>query len=64
MQLVQNILSPYNGQDMELSVKHTKESVLFALDWEMWTSLRERTFQAVFTSSGCKTELGKQTFMG
>lgn len=59
--MVQNTLSPYNGQDMEPSVKHTKESVLFALDWE---TLGERTFQAVFTSPGCKTELGKQTFMG
>lgn len=55
MQLFQNILSPHNGQDMELSVKHTKESMLFALDWETWMSLGERTFQAVFTSSGCKT---------
>lgn len=45
-----------NGQDVELSVKRTKKSVLFALDWEIRTSLRERTFQAIFTSFGRNTE--------
>lgn len=31
MQQAQKIISLYNGQAMELSVTHTKESVLFAL---------------------------------
>lgn len=41
---------------MELSVACTKRSMLFALDWEIWMSLRERTFQAVSTSFGRNTE--------
>lgn len=43
-------------QERELGVKRTKKRVLFALDWEMWTSERERTFRAMFASFGCNTE--------
>lgn len=64
MQQAQNSVSLGNGQDTDLSIERTKESALSARHREARASSRERTFQAVFTSFGCKAGLDRQTLLG